>query len=150
MGEKARLISARVVLDTNCVVSALVFANGRLAWMRRAWQDDLFTPLVSGDTVRELIRVLNYPRFQLTQMEQETLLAEFLPYTETCPTTAMAGPSGLRDPDDAIFIVLAGQAGADLLVSGDEDLLQIDGRNHSFDIVSPRQFESWLKGQTER
>ena len=29
----------RVVLDTNVLVSALLFENGRLAWIRHSWQN---------------------------------------------------------------------------------------------------------------
>jgi predicted nucleic acid-binding protein len=57
----------RVVLDTNVVVSALVFGTGRLAEMRIAWQGERLLPLVSKATVEELLRVLAYPKFQLTR-----------------------------------------------------------------------------------
>jgi uncharacterized protein len=40
----------RVVIDTNLVLSALVF-GGRAAKLRVAWQDNRFTPLVSKATV---------------------------------------------------------------------------------------------------
>jgi uncharacterized protein len=37
----------RVVIDTNLVLSALVF-GGSTAKLRLAWQDDQFTPLASN------------------------------------------------------------------------------------------------------
>lgn len=40
----------RVVLDTNIVLSALVFASGRMAWVRHAWQCGHITPLVCKET----------------------------------------------------------------------------------------------------
>ncbi len=61
----------RVVIDTNLVLSALVFAGGRLASLRLAWQDQRVLPLVSRATAAELIRTLAYPKFKLTAAEQE-------------------------------------------------------------------------------
>lgn len=76
-------MSRRVVLDSNCVISALLFSLQKMAWLRHSWQNEQITPLASKDTVTELIRVLAYPKFKLTKAEQEILLADFLPYAET-------------------------------------------------------------------
>ena len=64
---------SRVVLDTNVVVSALLFTSGRLAWVRRAWQHQRLRPLVCRETANELLRVLTYPKFRLTDGEQQAL-----------------------------------------------------------------------------
>jgi len=77
--------ATRVVLDTNCLVSALLFKRGRLTALRRAWQNGLFRPLVCRETAAELIRVLAYPKFRLSKADLEALLAEFLPFAEICP-----------------------------------------------------------------
>ena len=82
MVAKGRVTPPRVVLDTNTVVSALLFGSGRLAWLRLAWQAGQFIPLLGHETAAELIRVLGYPRFKLTRAEQEALLADFLPFAE--------------------------------------------------------------------
>jgi uncharacterized protein len=79
MGKKPPIIKPpRVVLDTNCLISALLFSKGKLSWLRDAWQRERFTPLASRDTVEELIRVLAYPKFKLNKDELEILLADFL------------------------------------------------------------------------
>ena len=70
----------RVVIDTNLVLSALVFVLGRLSPLRLAWQDSLCKPLISSVTAAELIRVLAYPKFKLSAVEQQELLADYLPY----------------------------------------------------------------------
>lgn len=62
MGKGSLSGPPRVVLDTNCVVSALLFSRGRLAWLRRAWQSGRVVPLVSRGTATKLIRVLAYPK----------------------------------------------------------------------------------------
>ena len=113
----------RVVLDTNCLVSALIFSRGRFAWLREAWQTKRFTALASHDTVSELLRVLAYPKFKLTRDEQETLLADFLPYVETVKIdTRPDGLPEILDADDIIFLVLAAVSRADARVSGDDDI----------------------------
>ncbi len=52
-----------MVLDTNLVLSALLFPQGRLAFLRHAWQETRFFPLASKTTAAELIRVLAYKDF---------------------------------------------------------------------------------------
>jgi len=134
----------RVVLDTNCLVSALIFSRGRFAWLRQAWQAKRFTALASHDTVSELLRVLAYPKFKLTRPEQEALLAEFLPYVETVKIdTTPQGLPDIRDADDIIFLVLAATGGADALVSGDGDVQAVKAQFH-IPILTVAEFADWL------
>lgn len=58
------MASWRVVLDTNVLLSALLFPAGSLSWLRQAWQSEALRPLASRDTTAELIRVLTYPKFR--------------------------------------------------------------------------------------
>jgi putative PIN family toxin of toxin-antitoxin system len=118
-----------VVLDTNVVLSALLFTQGRLARLRLAWQQAIFHPLVSKATAAEFMRALTYPRFKLTAEEQRELLADYLPY---CTSVVMpAKPPRTppcRDPFDVPFLQLAVVGKADYLVTGDKDLLSLTGR----------------------
>ena len=116
----------RVVLDTNVVLSALVFGGGAAGRVRRAWQQGAFLPLASTATVQELVRVLAYPKFRLPQAEQEELLADYLPYTKTVriPQPPPQVPE-CRDTQDEPFMHLAAAGKAHVLVSGDRDLLAI-------------------------
>ncbi len=43
-----------MVFDTTTVVSALLFADGRLAWLRSHWQGSDCVRLISAVTVSEL------------------------------------------------------------------------------------------------
>lgn len=117
-------MTRRVVLDTNVVLSALLFSAGRLAWVRHAWQRQQPKLLVCKETVSELLRVLAYPKFKLTTSEQEELLADFLPYADVVelPTPWPALPV-CRDEKDQVFLVLAYIGKADALVTGDADIL---------------------------
>jgi putative PIN family toxin of toxin-antitoxin system len=118
----------RVVIDTNLVLSALVFAGGRLAPLRLAWQGQRVLPLVSRATAAELIRALAYPKFKLAAHEQEELLADYLPYCKTVriPAPPPATPP-CRDAFDVPFLELALAGKADALVTGDKDLLCLAG-----------------------
>lgn len=116
----------RVVFDTNTVVSALLFTNGRLTWLRHHWQNRRATALISTATTDELIRVLAYPKFRLERREIESLLADYLPYTEPVTVSSRRQSPRCRDPDDQMIIDLALQGGADVVVTGDKALLEMD------------------------
>ncbi len=135
----------RAVLDTNIAVSALLFAYGRLAPIRLAWQANAFTPLVSSATAGELIRVLSYAKFKLSAADRAELLADYLPY---CATVNVAGKTpdipSCRDPWDLPFLHLATHARADFLVTGDRDLLDIRDKT-AFAIVTAEAFISRLE-----
>lgn len=132
--------SPRVVLDTNLVLSALVFTQGRLTPLRHAWQGAHCQPLLSSATAAELLRVLAYPKFKLAGAEQQELLADYLPYCTTVriPAKPTATPT-CRDPLDVPFMQLALAGKADSLVSGDHDLLSLAGQ-FSCPIITADQF----------
>jgi predicted nucleic acid-binding protein len=50
----------RVVLDTNVVLSSLLFRSGRLSQLRHGWQGKRFLPVVCSQTMAELVRVVGY------------------------------------------------------------------------------------------
>lgn len=116
----------RVVLDTNVVLSALVFAGGATARLRQAWHAGRYLPLVSTATATELVRVLAYPKFRLGADEQQELLADYLPWAEvvSVPSPPPRVPA-CRDAHDLPFLHLAAAGRADVLVTGDADLLAL-------------------------
>jgi putative PIN family toxin of toxin-antitoxin system len=119
-------VGPRAVLDTNVVLSALIFSKGRLAPIRLAWQQGVFHPLVSKDTTEELIRAMNYPKIGLSSAERDELMADFLPYCTIVKIPAKAPKTTpVRDPFDVPFLQLAFCGKAKYLVSGDQDLLSI-------------------------
>ncbi len=130
----------RVVLDTNIVLSALIFSGGRLAWIRHAWQRQQLQPIVCKETINELLRVLAYPKFKLAIEEQQELLADFLPYADV---VALPHPwpdlPVCRDEKDQMFLVLAQVGKAEVLVTGDADLLSMHEASLSFQILPADQ-----------
>ena len=116
----------RVVLDTNLVLSAVVFRGDATAVLRRTWQSRRFVPLVSRATVGELIRVLGYPKLALMAQEREDLLSDYLPFCETVVVPSPPPPMpACRDPFDVPFLELASAGRANFLVTGDQDLLDL-------------------------
>ncbi len=114
----------RAVLDTNVLVSALLF-TGPPSRLVPAWQAARVRPVVSAQILDEYLRVLAYPKFELTPAEIRGLIEEeLLPFIETVRVKPSAVKQ-LRDPDDAKFIACALAAGVRWLVSGDADLLSL-------------------------
>lgn len=134
----------RAVIDTNVVVSALLFRAGRLAWLREAWQARRVVPVVTRETVEELLRVLEYPKFRLTAEERQELLADYLPFAEAAaPQKKPVRLPACRDQDDEKFLHAAAAGHADALVTGDADLLALAGQTR-FAILTPEALRQRL------
>jgi putative PIN family toxin of toxin-antitoxin system len=131
-------VSRRVVFDTTTVVSALLFRNGRLAWLRQHWRESGCVPLISRATAAELTRVLRYPKFGLSADDGRELLAEYLPNCEVVEPVERCA-SVCRDANDQAFLDLAHSGRADLLISGDQDLLTLAGQT-TFLIETPELY----------
>jgi putative PIN family toxin of toxin-antitoxin system len=127
-----------VVFDTNVVVSALLFPAGRLAWLRAHWREGGAVPLASPATARELMRVLGYSKFRLSEQYRMEALALYLPYCESLDP-AEECPIECRDAKDQPLLDLAQSGKADVLVTGDTDLLTLSGQT-AFVIETPEDF----------
>lgn len=138
-------MTVRVVIDTNVVLSALLFEKGRVAWMRDAWARLLCRPLVSTETVEELLRALAYPKFKLSADDREELLGDYLPYAERVEVTAKIGKPRCDDPDDQKFLDLANAGHAAILITGDKALLALAGKC-PFEILTPAQASPLILG----
>lgn len=136
----------RLVLDTNVLLSALLFRSASMTWLRTGWQAGNILPLASRDTVSELLRVLGYPRFGLTAPDRDDLLADYLPWCETVtiPTPPPTVPK-CRDAFDQPFLLLALTGRADALVTGDRDLLALE-ETFPVPILTPADMKSRLPG----
>lgn len=130
-------MSRRVVFDTSTAVSALLFTQGRLAWLRRHWREGC-VPLVCRATVEELARVLSYPKFRLNAKDRHELLADYIPYCEVVELTERCAVV-CRDGLDQPFLDLAQSGHAEALVSGDQDLLVLAGQTR-FLIETPEAY----------
>lgn len=138
----------RVVFDTNVVLSALLFSTGRLAWLRLHWQKGGAVPLISPATVRELTRVLAYPKFKLSVQYRLELLAMYLPFSETCDPADKC-PIACRDAKDQPLLDLAQSGKAEALVTGDQDLLALVGQT-GFLIETPEEYRRRILGEEQK
>lgn len=112
----------RVVLDTNVLISAILF-HGSLSLFVTWWQKKLIIPLLSREGFEEFRNVLQYPKFQLSIEEVGYIIEELiLPYFEIVDIDGKVPPI-CRDPLDDIFLFTAEQGDASYLISGDQDLL---------------------------
>ena len=116
----------RLVLDTNVVIAGLLW-QGPPQQLLAATIDgavELFTtPLL----LEELARALTYPRFTRRLLQYETSAQALVEhYTALVNTiSAPAIPPTARDPDDDAVLACALAAQANLIVSGDQDLLTL-------------------------
>ena len=140
------ILPLRLVLDTNVVVSALLFETSSIKWIRSLWQSGGIIPLISHDTRDELLRVLISDKFGLTLESRALLLEEYLPRCEMImmPDPRPAVPV-CRDPSDTPFLELAAVGQADFLVTGDNDLLAI-APQFSIPIITPAALRQRLAG----
>ncbi len=132
----------RVVIDTNVVVSAFVFRAGTLTWLRELIVNGVLVPLVSDETLAEMVRVLAYPRFGLAAEDRENIIVHYMEHAEAIkqPRTRARLPR-CRDPHDEMFIRLAYAANADAIVTGDDDLLALAPESH-IPILTPVAFRA--------
>jgi len=123
VGKKPKKI-VRMVLDTNILISALLF-KGELSRMVELWQTGKIVPILSKETFDELKTVLEYPKFSLSHSEVKSLIEnEILPFFEAADVTKQI-KGACRDPEDDKFISCAISANADCIVTGDKDLTDL-------------------------
>ncbi|MBS1226585.1 MAG: PilT protein domain protein [Candidatus Aminicenantes bacterium] len=130
----------RVVFDTNVLVAAFA-ADGLCAKLLRRANRREFSLVLCPVILEEFERVLKR-KLGATAGEIRNaiaLLAEISTVAGKDPTPAPAARL-VRDPDDDLILACATAARAEILVTGDKDLLDV-GRHRHTRIVDPRAFE---------
>jgi uncharacterized protein len=131
----------KVFLDTNVLVSAFT-TRGLSADVVRLilTEHELLTGEVN---LTELDRVLHkrmgVPSPQVARVLQLLRDQTIVPRPKTSPDVTV------RDPDDAWVLASALAGGADVLVTGDQDLLVLHGAV-SLPVLSPRGFWELVRG----
>ena len=103
--------------------------------------------MVSPATARELTRVLAYPRFKLSEPYRLEALALYLPFCESLDPVDKC-PIQCRDPKDQPLLDLAHCGKADLLVTGDDDLLAL-ALHTAFVIETPEDYRRRFYGDEQ-
>ena len=116
------------VLDTNLLVSYLLTHRPPIAALiDNHLARDHFLLLTAPELLAELDRVLAYPKLQRYYTDEVRTrfvalvmaLSEIVDLPETIPRIC-------RDPDDDLVIACAVVGKADLIISGDDDLLSLE------------------------
>lgn len=133
-----RRVKLLVVIDTNVVVSALLF-GGLPGELIRLWKAGHIRPKATKEIIDEYIRVLAYPKFKLSEEEINFVLYnEILPYFEV--VRAKSGKVIIKeDPSDDKFIRCAKAGKCSTIISGDEHLLRLK-KFGKIKILTPSQF----------
>jgi putative PIN family toxin of toxin-antitoxin system len=118
----------RAVLDTNLLVSYLLTHRPPIATLiDRYLAEEEIVLVTAPELLDELIRVLEYPRLKryYSEEERKRFVALVLALSEIVELPESI-PSICRDPDDDAFIACAVAGDADVIVSGDHDLLDLE------------------------
>jgi putative PIN family toxin of toxin-antitoxin system len=118
----------RVVLDTNTMISAFLW--GGIPWLVyfAAYRQQKYTIVVSEALISELRRVLSRSKFgdRLKSLNTtvESVMADYAQAAETV-TPADIPPDAVRAPKDVAVLACAVGGRANVIVSGDRDLLDL-------------------------
>ncbi len=135
----------RVVIDANIFISALIRPDGKPGQIIQRWRDGSFILLYSDTLLQEWLDVLSRPRIQnkyhLTNEDAQTILMFILLRGEA--VTPNRKITACRDPKDNQFLEVSAAGQADVIVSGDKDLLVLNPFE-DIPIVSPHSFLAML------
>lgn len=130
----------RVVLDTNVAIAGLLWRGTPYALVQLALAGKLQC-LAAEALIVELERALGYAKFaqRLAALGATipALVADYLELVELVPVNTIERVLA-ADPDDDIVLATALAARAQLLVTGDRALLDLQA-HHDVEILSPAQ-----------
>lgn len=118
----------KLVVDTNVLLSGSLW-KGAASQLIDAVLDGEATLCISDALLAEFADVLQRDKFkarlQQSGKDAAAMAARFRDVGHTVEPVAIEVPTALRDPDDAHVLACAVSAAADLIVSGDLDLLAL-------------------------
>jgi putative PIN family toxin of toxin-antitoxin system len=128
----------KVVIDTNVIISAMLF-GGIPGELISLWKSDRIKPLASKEIIDEYIKVLTYPKFELSEAEINYILYnEILPYFDIIHIKD--SPVIIKvDPSDDKFIHCAKTGKAGIIITGDQHLLNLK-TYQKIKILTPAKF----------
>lgn len=130
----------RAVIDTNVLLSGLLWGGIPHALMEHV-RNGALTLISSPALLAELARVIDRPKFDViflrTHTSRAQTLAEVRLLAEVIDPPPLAQPV-CRDKDDDAVLALARAAQADIVITGDDDLLCL-GNFEGIPILMPAQ-----------
>lgn len=140
-GKSGRRDALRAVVDTNVLVRGILSSKGAAAAVLDAAMEGRFVLITSYHLVEELVDVLRRPRIvEKYKIEAQKLagVLDLLEFAEVVPGVPRETYVS-RDPDDDWVVAPALEAGADVIVTEDEDLLEI-GQFGKVRAITAREF----------
>jgi putative PIN family toxin of toxin-antitoxin system len=138
----------RAVLDTNVLVSALITPSGPPRRILTAWRRREFELLTCLPLLRELNRVLHYPRLQGKYNLREADIFAYLGLLRVRGTIVAIPdeiPPMCSDPTDDKLLACALVAQASYVVTGNRHVLILDQVGPA-QIVTPSTFATMVLG----
>ena len=138
----------RIAIDTNVIVSGILSRKGAPAELLNAWRERRFLMLTSSAIIAELRAVLQYPHIRKkytlsdNEIEQTITLLEH----DALLVTGEAEVAGSvpDDPKDEMVLACAVDGEADVIVSGDHHLKDLESFR-DIPIMTARQFLDQLR-----
>jgi putative PIN family toxin of toxin-antitoxin system len=130
----------KVVLDTNVVVSAIIFPGSvPTRALLKARSGVILASEAMRQELTEVLERVRFDRYSALDMRQRAA-AEFIRYTIG---VSISNPILIcRDPRDDKFLEAAVHGRADAIITGDRDLLALDPF-HGIRILTPATFLDW-------
>jgi len=131
-------LRSTVVIDTNVIVSSILF-GGIPGELIPLWKSGRIKPLASKEIIDEYIKVLTYPKFELSETEINYILYnEILTYFDIIQIKKTSVIIKV-DPSDDKFIHCAKAGKASVIISGDQHLLRLK-TYQKIKIQTPAEF----------
>lgn len=140
----------RAFIDTNVLISYLLLRGegGAIRTLIRAFEDGRFTLLVPEPLLQELIEAVRGKRrlsSRISPQELDDFIDTLTTYAEKVGKIAAPIPKITRDVKDDYLLAYAIVGAADYLVTGDKDLLELEGLIAGLEIVTPARFIETLQ-----
>jgi len=139
----------RAVIDTNLFISGLFAKDSVSAQLQNLWIDQAFELVTSVEIIKEVSRVLSYPRIkERFKPKQENVRRFFqLIFRKAIISKDVYHTDKIvDDPTDNKFLACALEKKADYIVSRDPHLRNIK-HFHGIQIVDATTFIEKVKGQ---
>lgn len=133
----------RVFVDTNVLVAAFATRGLCADALRTVLAEHEL--LLSGSVIEELTRAL-VEKIRVPEPTVREIVAFLRASASLADLPPEAAPVTIRDPDDAVILGEALAIGADVLVTGDQDLLEAQALPEPR-ILDPRGFWLLVRGQ---
>lgn len=128
-----------IVVDNNVIISAAMFWTSIPALAFRKAMKNEFSIIASQFTLSELFEILLNSKFDkyVTIPKRIEFLKIYKNALQIIPVTESINVC--RDPKDNMFLELAVSGNAQMIISGDKDLLELNPFR-GIQIISPKEF----------